>query len=269
MKLHYFKPPDGTSNFGDELNVHIWKHFLPNFFDDNDNRVFFGIGTILRAAKKYYPNSEIIVFGAGAHGVDQKPNLNFQTIFVRGPLSSALLNNSKFITDPAILTPIVFPFNNPIKKHSYSYIPHFSVANHSYKRAVERLGINYIDPRSSVDSIIEDINASKVLICEAMHGAIVADSYRIPWIPVSSFESFNNFKWKDWSQSLSLSIEINKLHRLYNYSSLKESIKNKLFVFQLKKILKTKPYLSDSKVSAVAKEKILEEVSLFKEKFSN
>src|SRR5690554_167143 len=137
MKLHYFKPSYGTSNFGDELNKYIWEHFFPDFFDQDDSVVFFGIGTILRAGKKHYPNSKIIVFGSGAHGLEQNMESNFEVIFVRGPLSAELLNGVSYITDPAIITPVAFPFDKPIKKHSFSYMPHFSVANPSYKKAVQ------------------------------------------------------------------------------------------------------------------------------------
>lgn len=268
MKLHYYKPTDETSNFGDELNKFLWEHYFPNYFDQDESVVFFGIGTILRAAKKQYPNSKIIVFGSGAHGIEQTLEPNFQVVFVRGPLSAAALNGVEYITDPAIITPEVFPFKKPIKKHDFSYMPHFSVANSSYKKTVEGLGIKYIDPTNPVLSILEDINASKTLICEAMHGAIVADAYRIPWIPVSTFESFNKFKWKDWSQSLSLSIKVNKLHRLYSTNNFKEILKRKLFVIKLRKIMNSRTYLSKNEISFEVKQKVLNEILNFKEKYS-
>jgi succinoglycan biosynthesis protein ExoV len=37
-----------------------------------------------------------------------------------------------------------------------------------------------------------------------MHGAIVADALRIPWIPVCTREGINSFKWEDWCASVSL-----------------------------------------------------------------
>jgi succinoglycan biosynthesis protein ExoV len=35
-----------------------------------------------------------------------------------------------------------------------------------------------------------------------MHGAILADAFRVPWIAVSSSRSINSFKWNDWARSL-------------------------------------------------------------------
>jgi succinoglycan biosynthesis protein ExoV len=43
MLLTYHK----GQNFGDALNPVIWNHFLPNFFDDDNNHLFLGFGTIL------------------------------------------------------------------------------------------------------------------------------------------------------------------------------------------------------------------------------
>lgn len=271
MKLHYYRPNRFTSNFGDELNKYIWNHFFPNFFDKDETNVFFGIGTILRAGKKKYPNSNVIIFGSGAHSNDQKMESNFKVNFVRGPLTGKALNlnNDKYITDPAILTPIVFPVKTSFKKYSFSYMPHYSVANKSYQNAVEGIGIKYIDPTNTVKSIIDDIVASEVLICEAMHGAIVADAYRIPWIPVATFDSFNNFKWNDWGESLSISFKVNRLHRLYSKSNFIGFFKSKYFTYKLKKLTKSKTYLSEKQKSTIAKNKILNKITEFKNETNN
>jgi succinoglycan biosynthesis protein ExoV len=42
------------------------------------------------------------------------------------------------------------------------------------------------------------------VVTEAMHGAIVADTLRIPWIPVVCSPEIATFKWRDWTASLDL-----------------------------------------------------------------
>jgi succinoglycan biosynthesis protein ExoV len=37
-----------------------------------------------------------------------------------------------------------------------------------------------------------------------MHGAILADTLRVPWIPVITSPIINVFKWRDWTMSLGL-----------------------------------------------------------------
>ncbi|MCB0457405.1 MAG: hypothetical protein KDC91_06640, partial [Flavobacteriaceae bacterium] len=95
MKLHYYQPSEDSSNFGDELNKYIWEYYFPNFFDEDDRVVFFGIENNLREAKKFYPTSKIIIFGSGAHAPSQKMEPNFEVDFVRGPLSAQCLGLTK------------------------------------------------------------------------------------------------------------------------------------------------------------------------------
>lgn len=112
------------------------------------------------------------------------------------------------------------------------------------------------------------MKASEKIICEAMHDAIVADAYRIPWIPVSSFQSFNDFKWKDWAGTLSISLKVNRLHRLYDENGFKEFLKRKYFAYKLKKIKDFKPYLSEHEINGIAKERILKRIAEFKKAHS-
>jgi succinoglycan biosynthesis protein ExoV len=52
--------------------------------------------------------------------------------------------------------------------------------------------------------VIEKIRSARLVLAEAMHAAIVADSLRVPWIAVSSSPKVSSFKWLDWTQSMEL-----------------------------------------------------------------
>lgn len=64
------------------------------------------------------------------------------------------------------------------------------------------IGINYISPALDVKQVIKQISETETLITEAMHGAIVADALRVPWIPVRAYNFINRFKWSDWCASI-------------------------------------------------------------------
>jgi succinoglycan biosynthesis protein ExoV len=266
MKLHYYKPSGTNINFGDEINVELWKYYFGNFFNNDTDRVFFGIGTIFRAAQKFYPSSKIIIFGSGSHQNKYTFVNETEIYFVRGPLSARALNlnHTYGITDPALLIDEVYPVKNPIKRFKFGYIPHFSVENKEYKKAVNAAGVHFISPNQKPIDVINEINSCHIIITEAMHGAIVADTYNIPWIPVFSYTSFNHFKWKDWTESLNLEIKFNKLPRLHERSNIKSMLKRKLFIYRLNKIKFREQYLSQKSLKENLKKQLIEKIIQFK-----
>jgi len=262
MKLHYYKPSPASSNFGDELNIPIWKHFLPGFFDFDESEIFLGIGTVIRVIKKKYNNAHCnIVFGSGCHKSNFTLPKNVDVKFVRGPLSakSLGLEENKYITDPGILTPLVFPLKKTKKIHNFSYMPHYSVDSINNRKIIESLGINYISPKDDINFILKEINCTGVLLSEAMHGAIVADAYRVPWIPIYSY---NSFKWKDWSLSMNLKIKFYKIKRVYNTDSrIKLFVKKIIIDYQLSKIKKKKANLSNIEIHEIKTNEILAQIN--------
>ena len=277
MKLHYYQAPVG--NFGDDLNPWLWPKLLPGVFDDDDRVLFLGIGTLLSVKAPHGPLK--VVFGSGVGYPDKAPQLDgrWQIRVLRGPLTARTLGVSEdlAITDPAILVRL-FPLPAVEKRHRFSYMPHFRSATvGQWKEVCERIGLHYIDPRAGVETCLKAISASEVLICEAMHGAIVADALRIPWIIVRanshhSEGAMDVFKWSDWSASLNLSVTYHALFPLWgrhaDEGTLQRSrrrIKEEMTAFQLRRLMRRgQPCLSREQLLDAALSRLQEKLGEFK-----
>jgi succinoglycan biosynthesis protein ExoV len=210
MKLFYYETTTPSQNFGDELNRWLWPRLLPHF-DDRQETIFIGIGTMLNDTIPQWVNEakNIIFFSTGV-GYGRRfrfqTKSNWKLYCVRGPLSARRLKLSKnlAITDGAALLKRYFtPCRSLERIHKFSYMPHFRHGSPELFEAVcQRTGIHYIDPAGEVEAVIADISQSQVLISEAMHGAIVADTLRVPWIPVRTSPKILPFKWQDWCASV-------------------------------------------------------------------
>jgi succinoglycan biosynthesis protein ExoV len=59
--------------------------------------------------------------------------------------------------------------------------------------------------------ILEAFSRARLVLTEAMHGAIVADALRIPWIPLAISPEMNRFKWMDWTMAMELPLHFHPL----------------------------------------------------------
>ena len=212
MKLTFYK--GDTPNFGDDLNNIMWDALVaPGFFDDNEDELFLGIGSILWDSLPKTPKK--IVMGSGYGGYTDKPNLqdgSWDVAFVRGPRTAKALNlDPKLaITDAAILTRFM---NLPAqaKKYNVSFMPHWqSIPRGNWKQVCEQAGINYIDPTDpNVLASLQAIQQTELLITEAMHGAILADTLRVPWLALEPILPMHRNKWFDWSESMLIDLKFN------------------------------------------------------------
>ena len=210
MKLFYYRTRSPSANFGDELNLWLWPRLLPPFDGDVRN-VFVGIGTILNddLPESLSAASRIIFFSTGVGYGNQfrlKMRENWKIYCLRGPLSAKRLNlqRSVAITDGAALLKKFFaPLPVEKRSHNVSYMPHFRHGSPALLKAVCQLaGLHFIDPSSPAETVIAEIARSRLILSEAMHGTIVADTLRVPWIPVCSSPKILPFKWQDWCASV-------------------------------------------------------------------
>lgn len=217
MKIHYYK----EKNFGDALNPWLWNKLISELLDESDRIAFIGIGTLINENLPYLTRKARlrVIFSTGvgyAKGVPQIDE-SYRVYCLRGPLSAQKLGVAKnlAVTDGALLVRQFFQTNNQ-KIYKFSYMPHYELAGKSWELVCRDLNFGYIDPRWSVEKVLSHISQTEVLLTEAMHGAIVADALRVPWIPVVTNPTILPFKWQDWCQSIEVEYNPVRIKRLHH-----------------------------------------------------
>lgn len=197
-------------NFGDELNGLLWPRLLPNFFDDDAAVLFLGIGSVLDARHPVRPVK--LVAGAGYGGYENLPAVDGRWVihWVRGPRTARVLRlpTTYGLGDPAILV------SGPSAAggRQIGFMPHFeSLGRGGWAEAALAAGMTLIDPRDDPDAIIATISTCRLLLSEAMHGAIVADAMRVPWIALHPLAAVHRAKWLDWADTLDLVVRFRPL----------------------------------------------------------
>lgn len=206
MKLYYYQGV--KPNFGDDLNAWMWPKIMPNVWDDNEDVLFLGIGSIIF---DFFPKkAKKIVFGAGYGGYTPLPEIdeNWKFYFVRGKHTARAVNiDEKLgIGDSAILLRSCIN-QKPAKKFRVSFMPHWeSTLDGLWERACNQASINYIDPTGTVEETLDAILSSDLVVTEAMHGAIVSDALRVPWVAVTPIQQSHHMKWFDWASALDIDL---------------------------------------------------------------
>jgi succinoglycan biosynthesis protein ExoV len=218
MKLLYCKMPRG--NFGDDLNDWFWDRVAPGLINDQGPGTLFGIGTLLQDyyGKQLPAEGPVYVLGAGAGSKGALPQITdrWHVYGVRGPLTASYFGLSPDLVcgDPAILVGKFTDLHAPTRK-GIGFMPHvWSLDDWDWKATCERFGLIYVDPCADSKETIRQISGLDKLITEAMHGAIVADAMRVPWVAVGISDRFEATKWCDWAGSLGIDLHIRRMHQL-------------------------------------------------------
>ena len=222
MQLHYWRSEEG--NYGDDLNPWLWGKLLPGvgLGDASDGVHLIGLGSLLaRWFVDTLPQEGCrVVLGAG-YGKDRLPDLSepgWRVYGVRGPLSAAFLGlrPEQALSDPAILLPLHCP--RPTQAPAgVGFMPHiFTLSDWDWRYICDRVGLIYLDPRGDWEATTRTIAGLSLIVTEAMHGAIIADAFRTPWIPVAISPRFEHAKWLDWAASVSAPFRFAQLPSLYS-----------------------------------------------------
>lgn len=277
MILNHWRPPAEagvtTTNFGDELNTVLWPRLLgDSFFDDDDRVAFLGIGSLLGWPKQGDDTRlKRILFGTGAIVADaprrEPRDARWHIYCVRGPLTAQIygLDEALALTDPAILVADFHHRREPT--HLFGYMPHYTEAvawSSVLAEACADFGVRYIDPREDVESTIEAIGSVSVMIAEAMHGAIVADALRVPWIAAFTRLRPDRFKWTDWCRSMEVDFDPRWVGNLASLGArvrmrgtYLDAAATRLFRDHLRRVTRsTRPVLSGASTHAVRLEQL-------------
>ena len=212
MRLVYYK---SEPNVGDALNPWLWSRLLGDLLDEDRDHILLGIGTIL--VRGYEGDArKITVFGSGARSRRTLPDFakaEWDLRFVRGPRTSHL-TGAPFMSDPAILLPLLLPPSRSQK--GVGFVPHFKTRSEIATNIASKLGARVISPTLGVEDFVRELTGCAKVICEAMHGAIIADAYGVPWTCLRVDVGFkagasNVFKWLDWCESLGVSYSADPL----------------------------------------------------------
>ncbi len=211
MKLFFCKVDGG--NFGDDMNEWFWDELFPDFRDLAPDATLFGIGSILWR-DNFTGIDNVVVMGSGS-GYGVIPNevpRNAQIGFVRGPRTARLLNldADAAITDPAAMVSTFESFQNINSTGEVIFIPHVGTAKLplNWDGIADRAGVRYLSPAGESHEVIRGIAGARLVLAESLHGAIIADAFRVPWLPISISPTFNEHKWRDWSDSLQIDIAL-------------------------------------------------------------
>ncbi len=220
MKIYAYRAPRG--NLGDDLNHWLWPRILnPDFLARPG--VFMGIGSVIHPDhfRRLPPEQPLYVFGAGCRSARnplENTDIEAHLAMVRGPLSARALGLSldKAGLDAAYVIQFTDEYDSwralP-KKHNVTLIPYFrsgSLVHYPLIKQIKKWNVLRSDHYGSIAQAMQTIASSRCVLTESLHGAILADALRVPWMRLVYYlerpqeRETGQFKWKDWQESLNI-----------------------------------------------------------------
>lgn len=218
MAIHYCSiySRDGRGrNFGDDINPFLLGKLFDSALIESDDVCLVGIGTIIgddtTQAIGHYRQKVVFTSGVGYYDLEHGFDDSWDFVCVRGPNTARKLGlpAERGICDGAILLADVYPPRPQTERSGTVFIPHVNSTLSSeagLKEICTALGLTYLSPSAPFEAFIDTVRSAALVMAEAMHGAILADALRTPWIPLCYFHH-NRFKWEDWLLSIERSYE--------------------------------------------------------------
>lgn len=240
INLFWYKLPDGSSNYGDELNYFIVRELsgrqvnhipypykwykVPLIYLNNKikkrgyvdfkgmlrsvfaRKILFAIGSVLQI----YDRNGIIIWGAGI--IQNKSRIHKATFkAVRGLETVKRLKELGYdapstLGDPALLLPLLV--NHAKKKYKVGIAPNFR----HYEECVRKLNLPsaciLIDLKDGVQSVTDQITSCEYILATSLHGLIVAHAFNIPalWVDLKLENKLagDDIKFRDYFSSVDI-----------------------------------------------------------------
>ncbi|OLS62618.1 polysaccharide pyruvyl transferase family protein [Pseudomonas putida] len=209
----------GSDNVGDELNEWIWPALLGDI--QRDGVALLGIGTLLNEAfcRRLDSAERILVLGSGA-GYGKPPTLDprWRVHAVRGLRTARALglDDDRAVADPAYLLASL-DWRSARAHGEVVVVPHHrSLRYLDWQRVCAAAGLRFVSPLLPAADFMQAIAGARLVLSEAMHGAILADVARVPWQGFGFGGQFNQDKWLDWAQMFDLNLDIRHLPGFYD-----------------------------------------------------
>lgn len=220
MKALY---PTGSDNVGDELNAWLWPALLGDLPDSHDDGVLLGIGTLLNEqfCTRVQGANKVNVLGTGA-GYGALPQTNSQWSFfaVRGPRTAHALGlpAATAVADAAyLLATLNWAHWRGQVEEKVVVVPHHrSLRLLDWESVCRDAGLVLLSPLLPAEDFMRELASAKLVLAEAMHGAILADIVRVPWVAFSFGRQFSEDKWRDWSEAFDLDVQLNPIQGFYD-----------------------------------------------------
>lgn len=210
--LYEWKPRQSLRNFGDALG----KYFVQPGWREDKEHVYFPIGSVIcdevMELVLEYGHTPVFV-GCGWRGSALSAELVHRSVFhgVRGPNTRDELHRYdievEVVGDPAYgITEFITAGE---KTGKTLLIPHYyDVMGMSYQYT--QLGAEVIQPtvladnEASIERMVKEISGAEFVLAGAMHAAIVAHAYGVPFAPFAFSYVDCPPKWYDWADSVNI-----------------------------------------------------------------
>lgn len=207
MDIFYFRLRSG--NFGDDLNAWIWDAVVPGLSSMQSDHTLCGIGTLL---SDLMPRGRRwLVVGSGT-GYSPPPDLDrgeWDFVSVRGPLTARALGlpAETAVTDSAILVAAVPDGSGSAlpetQRQGVVFVPHWKQLRFGrWPEVCAAAGVEFLSPQQESRQVLARLRSARVVLADAMHAAICADTLRVPWVPLSISSENHSFKWLDWTSAM-------------------------------------------------------------------